>query len=116
MSQQILQINYTFSGSRAAYEEANLPYAAPIAEIPGVRWKIWLMNETAHEAGGIYLFDDEAAAQAFVDGPVVAALRDDLSLSHVSLKQFDILEAHTDITRGPVGRPICCHKWASQDV
>ncbi|MCC6168436.1 MAG: YdhR family protein [Caldilineaceae bacterium] len=102
MAQQIVQINFEFSGSRAGYEEANLPYAAPIAAIPGMRWKIWLMNEAGHEAGGLYLFDDEAAAQAFLDSPVVAGLKEDPSLRHLSIKQFDILPAHTSITRGPV--------------
>ncbi|QLQ04640.1 MAG: YdhR family protein [Anaerolineae bacterium] len=65
MSQSLLQVNFNFSGTRADYEAASLPNAAPIAAIPGLVWKIWPMNEAAHEAGGIYLFDDEAAAQGF---------------------------------------------------
>jgi rhodanese-related sulfurtransferase len=105
MSETILQINYTFSGTRDEYEAANLPYAAPIAETPGMRWKIWLMDEANCGGGGIYLFEDAASAQAFLDGPIVAAVREDSSLSNVSIKQFDVLEAHSVVTRSLPRRP-----------
>lgn len=104
MSQKILQINFTFSGvSRSELEDAWLPVAQPIAETPGLRWKVWLMNEATHECGGVYLFDDEAAVQAFLDGPIVAATKDAPILSNGSVKIFDMMAEHTAITRGPVG-------------
>ena len=57
MSAKILQINYKLNGPRAEYERENLPYAQPIADISGLRWKVWIINEAQSEAGGIYLFD-----------------------------------------------------------
>jgi rhodanese-related sulfurtransferase len=104
MSQKILQINFTFSDiSRSELEAAWLPAAQPIAETPGLRWKVWLMNENEHECGGVYLFDDEASVQGFLNGPIVAATKDAPILSNASVKIFDMMEAHTAITRGPVG-------------
>jgi rhodanese-related sulfurtransferase len=104
MSQKILQINFTFSGlSRAELEQAWLPAAQPIADSPGLCWKVWLVNEAEHECGGIYLFEDEAAVQSFLTGPIVAAAKDTPFLSHASVKLFDMLVEHTTITRGPVG-------------
>ena len=35
------------------------PLAEQYAAVPGLRWKIWIINEAEGEAGGIYLFDDE---------------------------------------------------------
>jgi rhodanese-related sulfurtransferase len=102
MSRKIVQINFSFSGSRSQYEEANLPYAAPIAALPSMDWKIWLMNEAVRLAGGIYLFEDEDAARAFVNGPVVAGIRADPAYDNLNVKVFDILDAHTAVTRGPV--------------
>lgn len=99
MGSKILQINYSFSAPRAQFENENLPYAEPIAETPGLRWKIWIINEDRSEAGGIYLFDDEGAADAFLAGPIIAEMRSDPSLS---IKTFDVMDAHTAITRGPV--------------
>ena len=103
MSQKILQLNLKFSGiSRAELEQAWLPAARPLAETAGLRWKIWLMDEAEHESGGIYLFDDEASVQAFLAGPIVAALKSNPSISDISAKMFDVMEQHTAITRGPV--------------
>jgi hypothetical protein len=99
MSVKILQINYKLNGPRAEYEKENLPYAQPIADIPGLRWKVWIINEAQSEAGGIYLFDNDAAVQAFMDGPIIAEMKGDPTLS---IKTFDVITELTAITRGPV--------------
>ncbi len=44
MSAKILQINCKLNGPRAEYERENLPYAQPIADIPGLRWKVWIID------------------------------------------------------------------------
>lgn len=109
MFQKVLQVKLKFSGlSRAELEQAWLPMARLIADAPGVRWTIWLMNEAEHETGGIYLFDDEAMVQAFLAGPIVAALKSNPSFSDLNAKMFDVMEQHTTITRGPVraGSPV----------
>jgi hypothetical protein len=102
MSPKILQINFQFSVSAKDYEQACLPAAQPIADTPGLRWKVWLMNEAEHEAGGIYLFDDGASVEAFLAGPVVAAVKSDPAITGISAKMFDVMDALTAITRGPV--------------
>ena len=101
MSPKILQINYRLNAPRAEYERENLPYAQPIADLPGLRWKLWIINEAKREAGGIYLFDDDAAVQAFLDGPIIAEMKGDPTLS---IKAFDMIADLTTITRGPVRR------------
>lgn len=103
MTPKILQINLKFSGlSGAELEQAWLPVARPIANTSGLRWKIWLMNEGEHEAGGIYLFDDETSVQAFLAGPIVASMKSNPSISDISAKVSDVMDRHTVITRGPV--------------
>lgn len=102
MSQKILQVNLKFSIPKADLESAWLPVAQPIAEVPGLAWKIWLMNETEHTAGGIYLFESEAALKAYMAGPIVSAMMVSPVLSNIDAKVFDVLESHTAITRGPL--------------
>jgi hypothetical protein len=103
MSQKILQINLKFNGvSRTELEQAWLPAAQPIADTAGLQWKVWLVNEAERAAGGVYLFDDESAVQGFLASPLVAAMGEDPTLSDVNVKMFDVMEAHTAITRGPV--------------
>src|SRR6266542_3324789 len=102
MSEKILQVNLKFSITRAELETAWLEAAQPVADVPGLRWKVWLMNEAEHEAGGIYLFESEAAAQSYLAGPIVAELKSSPAVSNISAKLFDVLEGHSAITRGPV--------------
>lgn len=99
MSHTIVQVNFTFSGSRSGYEATTLPMAGQLAGMPGLNWKVWLMNEARQEAGGIYLFANADAAQDFTP-QLEAMLRSDPSFSAVSIKQFDVLEAHSIVTRG----------------
>lgn len=102
MSKKILQVNFRISVSRTEYERVCTQVAQPIADTPGLRWKVWLMNEREREAGGIYLFDDDASLQAYLAGPIVAAVKSNPALSNINVKQFDVMEQFTAVTRGPI--------------
>jgi hypothetical protein len=102
MSGKILQINLKFDGSGAEYKEAFSAAAEPIAAVSGLRWKIWPWNESEQEGGGIYFFNDASAAQAFLEGPIVAQVGAHPAVSDISVKQFDVLDDLSAITRGPV--------------
>jgi len=97
-----MQLNFKFSVSGSEYEQAVSPLASQFAAVAGLRWKIWMINEAEGEAGGIYLFDDEASVKAFLEGPLAAQVTSHPALSDFSVKQFDVMENVTAITRGPV--------------
>ena len=61
-----------------------------------------MINEAEQVAGGIYFFQDEASLKAMLDGPLAAQVMNHPALSDFSLKQFDVMEDVTAITRGPV--------------
>lgn len=102
MAQKILQVVFKYRGSLADYEVSVAPLAEPAAQTQGLRWKVWIVNELEQVAGGIHLFDDEAAMQAYlaVAGPALSALP---ILTDITVKHFDVLGQLTAITRGPVG-------------
>jgi hypothetical protein len=102
MSQQILQVNLKYNISRAELETAWLDAAQPIADTPGLRWKVWLINEAENEAGGIYLFESKAAVDSYLAGPIVAALKASPVVSNISVKSFDVLAYHSAVTRAPL--------------
>jgi hypothetical protein len=102
MAQQLLQINFKFSVSRAEFEQLAAQLASSFAELDGLVWKIWLMNEKDSEAGGIYLFQDEASLNSYLEGPLAAQVMSHPALSELSAKPFELLGAPTSITRGPV--------------
>ena len=90
-----MQISYKFSVPRAECENGFDAVASQIAQVPGLRWKIWLLNEAESRGGGIYLFDDEEAARAYLEGPIVAAMKSLPVLSELSVKSFSVLEEPT---------------------
>jgi hypothetical protein len=102
MSSKILQISFHLNVPRAEFEEIARSLAHDFAQLPGLTWKIWLMNEKEREAGGIYLFEDASSLQAYLEGPLAAAVMSHPALSDLVAKQFDVIEDCTAITRGPV--------------
>ena len=61
-----------------------------------------MINDAEGEAGGIYMFENEASLHAFLEGPLAAQVTGHPALSDFSVKQFDVMENLTAITRGPV--------------
>ena len=102
MAAQILQINFKFSMTKEEYQQGAAGMVEGIAAVEGLRWKVWIMNEAENEAGGIYLFEDEASVKAYLDGPIVAQIVSHPALSDFSVKQFDVMDDVTAICRGPV--------------
>ena len=102
MSATLLQINFKFNVSPAELAEAFGPLAEPIAKVPGLRWKIWSLNEATSEFAGIYLFDDADSVQVYLEGPIIAEVSKHPALSDISAKQFGVIDEFTAITRGPV--------------
>lgn len=99
---KILQINLKFKVTRPELEKAFLEVAQSIADVKGLLWKVWLVNEAEKSAGGIYLFEDGASVKAYLKGEIVAGIMSHPALSDIEAKVFDILPEHTKITRGPV--------------
>jgi hypothetical protein len=103
MSKTILQINYQFSSSLADFIKLVTPMAQPISAVPGLTWKIWLMNETEQAAGGIYLFENREAAQAFLGSDAVKSFASHPTISNVNAKIFEPDEVLSKVTRAPLG-------------
>ena len=102
MSGTVLQINFKFSISPAELAEGFAPLAEPIAEVPGLRWKIWSLNEATSEFAGIYLFDDQESVKNYLEGPIIEGVSKHPALSDITAKQFGVIDDFTAITRGPV--------------
>lgn len=100
----IVQINYTRPDMpKAEWEARYTPERArPFLAVPGLQWKIWLDGEEDRRAGGIYLFDTRANAQAYMDGPIVARMKANPDISELQIRSFEVRESMTAITRGPV--------------
>ena len=98
----ILQINFNINVPAAQYQNIVDSVAQAFPEVPGLKWKIWLLNPAAEEAGGIYLFDGQESLNAYLNGRLVAKLRGLTVIRNLSVKQFEVMPEATALTRGPV--------------
>ena len=98
----ILQINFKLKVPADEYASSCQGVDQAIADLSGLRWKIWILNEQEKEAGGIYFFDSEQALSDYLSGPIVAQLGNHPAVTDVTCKRFDVIEGLTNTTRGPV--------------
>ena len=102
MSESILQVNFALNVSAGDYSEAANQMANLFAEVPGLKWKIWLLDEERGEAGGIYFFDDDESLQAYLESPLAAEVKAHPGLKNLEAKRFGVMQGPTSVTRGPV--------------
>jgi len=98
----ILQINFNLNVPVAEYQKLADSVAPVFLDVPGLKWKIWLLNPDTQEAGGIYLFDSQASLDGYLNGPIVAQLKGLTAIRNLSVKQFEVMPEITALTRGPV--------------
>lgn len=93
-----VQIDFAFNGSVAEYTRLAEHVAPHIAAVPGLIWKVWIIDEMRGRAGGAYLFANDAAATTYLEGPGIAQLRNNPTVRDVSIRRFDVLAAPSVIT------------------
>ncbi|AYO37637.1 MULTISPECIES: monooxygenase [Serratia] len=99
MSNILLQLHFDFHGPFGAEMSHQLvELAESINHEPGFIWKIWTENETNQEAGGIYLFQNEETALAYVKKH--SARLKNLGVDEVSYKIFNVNEPLTNLNHG----------------
>ena len=102
MKQKILVTNFNYNISTEEYKDTVRGLAQQFADVPGCTWKIWLLDEDKKEAGAVYYFEDDKSLQDFKASPLVAAVLSHPALSNFELRERDVIEDITRITRGPL--------------
>jgi len=102
MSERLLQINFNLGVTAEQYEQVAKSIVDQFANLPGLMWKIWTMNEEKREAGGIYLFENESSMNSFLAGPLAKTVTSHPGLSNFSVKSFTIMNDLTALTQGPL--------------
>ena len=109
MAQKLLVTDYHYTCSTEEMEATLAALAPAFAQVPGCLWKITLLDAAQQQAGGVYLFRDEAALDAFKAGPLVAQVLAHPALSNFDLKTRDILREISEVTRAPLSETVPVH-------
>ncbi|HYQ42024.1 MAG TPA: YdhR family protein [Polyangiaceae bacterium] len=95
-----LQIEFEFTCTVDEYRKLANERAPTIAGVRGLLSKLWIVDEERRRAGGAYLFSDRAAANAYLEGPIVAGLRANPAFRQLSVRLFDVITTASEVTRG----------------
>ena len=98
---KLLQMHFPFQGPFGDEMATQLKeLAESINHEPGFIWKVWTESRQNQEAGGIYLFENEATALAYVEKHT-ARLKS-FGVDEVIYKMFDINGPLTLINHGKI--------------
>ena len=76
--------------------------AAIIARVKGLIWKVWLSQEEELEMGGIYLFANRETAEAYLNHPVIQAVRNNPAVVSAQSQLWDVEGSLSALTRAPL--------------
>jgi len=74
-------------------------YTAALLSVPGFVMKAWIVEESV--LGGFYLFENQAAADAYLQGEVCDMLILDTSFSYFKINRFDVIDDLSVIAGSP---------------
>ncbi len=76
--------------------------ATIIASVEGLIWKIWILREDESEIGGIYLFANREAAEAYLKHPVILHLCSNPAVVFHESRLWDVESSLSALTRAPL--------------
>ena len=76
--------------------------ATVIASVEGLVWKIWILQQEELETGGMYLFANRETAEAYLNDPVVQAVRSNPAVVSTESRLWDVESSLSAITRAPL--------------
>lgn len=98
---KLLQVDFAYHGPFGQdLAEALKGLAESINQEPGLIWKIWTENEATEEAGGVYLFENEETALAYLQ--MHTARLKKMGIPEVRGKIFDVNRSLSVINSGPI--------------
>lgn len=97
---KLLQIDFPYSGPFGEQmTQALTEIAESINQEPGLIWKIWTENAEQQTGGGIYLFEDEDTAKAYL--AMHSARLHQMGIQDIRGRIFDIHPELSRINQGP---------------
>ena len=101
MHVQIVNFNLkdmTDAGFRSMANEV----ARAFASVPGLLGKIWLADVDKNTYGGVYIWEDAAAMQAYLASDLGKGVVGNPNFANLTSRDFEVLSGPTSSSGGPV--------------
>ncbi len=96
-------INFSLNGvSEEDYRSLCDQLASAFAELPGLIQKVWLANPDTNTYGGVYIWKDRQAMEAFTKTELFNNVATHPNLADITSSDFGVIEGPTRVTRGLV--------------
>jgi 2-polyprenyl-3-methyl-5-hydroxy-6-metoxy-1,4-benzoquinol methylase len=92
MTKVLVQIEFALRCSAERYRAIADEAAPRMAQVPGLKAKWWWIDPQAGRAGGVYTFESLEAAEQYLAGPIVSALREAPFCEGLQTRLMDVLE------------------------
>jgi heme-degrading monooxygenase HmoA len=94
-------INFRLKGvSEQEYGRLCDDLAPAFAGLPGLATKVWLANSKTGVFGGVYLWHDREAMEAYTQTDLFKAVATHPNLADITSTDFAVMECPTRVTRG----------------
>ncbi|MBI1294080.1 hypothetical protein GC175_03865 [bacterium] len=98
----VLVTSFTYDLEADDYIAEVSPLTDAFAALDGQVWKIWTINEEDSRGGGIFLFENAAARQAFLDGELFGMVQAHPALSEFKVETYDVVRGESLATSAPL--------------
>ena len=75
--------------------------APAFASVPGLLGKIWLADAGNNTYGGVYIWSDRGAMEAYKQTDIYKGMQANPHFENVIITDFAVVESATRVTRGP---------------
>ena len=98
---EVLIVNFELQGMTEAEYYRQCDEVAPaFAAVPGLAAKVWLANVSTNTFGGVYMFEDAAALDAFLNSDLFQQVEATPAFANIVVRSFGTLAGPTRVTRG----------------
>lgn len=98
----ILHLRFKLRVSPHIFAAKSREAAGVIASVEGLIWKIWVLRDEESEIGGMYLFANREAAEAYLNHPVIQAMRSNPAVVSTDYQLWGVESSLSALTRAPL--------------
>ena len=96
---EALVVTFKTHASREQFTAATAEHAPVFAELDGLLAKIWITDAESGTYGGIYLFRDRTALDAYLESDLFESIRAEPSFERMSWRSYRVLDELTARTQ-----------------
>lgn len=99
-------VNFHLNGVTDADFRKEADQLAPVfAAVPGLISKVWLADAATNTYGGVYLWRDKQAMDAYAASDLFKAVVSNPAFAGVASRDYGVVESATAVTRGAETAP-----------